>query len=304
MDQKDIRQRETEEQETAVLLKRLRVSAVFHALLVLLGAFVTQFVASMLCMIVTGVYVLFVQGRTREDLSKLLMGSLGDCSMIISLVYAVGAIVWCGILYYRWTWRERPFSYRKAFEGARIPCAIALGFGACMVFNVIVSAAATLFPDAFVSYQKLMGNLDFRASILTVPYVMLAGPVAEELIFRGVILDRLKPAFPFWVANVMQAAFFGFFHLNVIQGLYAFVLGILLGMVVRVTGSIMGSMITHITFNATSIGLSVLAVYAEGFYRKAAVYILTAAVICFILGFRYYVHQYHVVMSEESQTLE
>ena len=96
MDQKDIRQRETEGQETAVLLKRLRVSAVFHALLVLLGAFVTQFVASMLCMIVTGVYVLFVQERTREDLSKLLMGSLGDCSMIISLVYAVGAIVWCG----------------------------------------------------------------------------------------------------------------------------------------------------------------------------------------------------------------
>ena len=55
MDQKDIRQRETEGKETAVLLKRLRVSAVFHALLVLLGAFVTQFVASMLCMIVTGV---------------------------------------------------------------------------------------------------------------------------------------------------------------------------------------------------------------------------------------------------------
>ena len=154
MDQKDIRQRETEGQETAVLLKRLRVSAVFHALLVLLGAFVTQFVASMLCMIVTGAYVLFVQGRTREDLSKLLMGSLGDYSMIISLVYAVGAIVWCGILYYRWTWRERPFSYRKAFKGARIPCAIALGFGACMVFNVIVSAAATLFPDAFVSDRK------------------------------------------------------------------------------------------------------------------------------------------------------
>lgn len=90
MDQKDIRQRETEGQETEVLLKRLRVSAVFHALLVLLGAFVTQFVASMLCMIVTGAYVLFVQGRTREDLSKLLMGSLGDYSMIISLVYAVG----------------------------------------------------------------------------------------------------------------------------------------------------------------------------------------------------------------------
>lgn len=37
MDQKDIRQRETEGQETEVLLKRLRVSAVFHALLVIAG---------------------------------------------------------------------------------------------------------------------------------------------------------------------------------------------------------------------------------------------------------------------------
>ena len=105
-----------------------------------------------------------------------------------------------------------------------------------------------------------------------------------------------------WTVGELRSR--GFFHLNVIQGLYAFVLGILLGMVVRVTGSIIGSMITHIIFNATSIGLSVLAVYAEGFYRKAAIYILTAAVICFILGFRYYVHQYHVVKSEESQTLE
>ena len=54
-----------------------------------------------------------------------------------------------------------------------------------------------MFPDAFVSYQKLMGNLDFRASILTVPYVMLAGPVAEELIFRGLL--KLLIPFIFFV---------------------------------------------------------------------------------------------------------
>lgn len=304
MDQKEMKQREMEGQEAAAMLKRLRVSAVIHALLVLLGAFVTQFVASMLCMIVTGIYVLFVQGGTRQDLSKLLLGSLNDYSMVISLVYAVAAIVWCGILYYRWTWRERPFSYRRALGGGRIPYAVALGFGACMVFTVIVSVTATLFPDAFVSYQKLMGNLDFQASILAVPYVMLAGPLAEELIFRGVILDRLKPAFPYWVANVIQAALFGVFHMNVIQGLYAFALGVLLGMVVRVTGSIISSMIMHIVFNATSIGTSVLSIYAKSFYQKAAIYIMAAAAVCFVLGFRYYVHQYHVVVSEKPQILE
>ena len=68
---------------TAAALKKLRVSAVFKALMILLGAFVVQFVASMLCMITVGVYVLFVQGGTREDLSMLLLQSINDYSMII-----------------------------------------------------------------------------------------------------------------------------------------------------------------------------------------------------------------------------
>ena len=97
----------------AAALKKLRVSAVFKALMILLGAFVIQFVASMLCMIIVGVYVLFVQGGTRADLSRLLLRSVNDYSMIISLVYAVIAIGWCGTLYCRWRWRERPFPFRE-----------------------------------------------------------------------------------------------------------------------------------------------------------------------------------------------
>ena len=69
------------------------------------------------------------------------------------------------------------------------------------MLTVIVGMAAQLFPSAFSSYEKLMDTLDITASVFAVPYVMLVGPVAEELIFRGVILDRLKPAFSFWTAN-------------------------------------------------------------------------------------------------------
>lgn len=277
---------------TAAALKKLRVSAVFKALMILLGAFVVQFVASMLCMITVGVYVLFVQGGTREDLSMLLLQSINDYSMIISLVYAVIAIGWCGTLYYRWQWRERSFSYRERLGGVRIAGALALGFGACIVLTVIVGMAAQLFPSAFSSYDKLMDTLDITASVFAVPYVMLVGPVAEELIFRGVILDRLKPAFSFWTANVIQAALFGIFHMNVIQGLYAFALGILLGMVVQVTGTIFASMIMHITFNSTSIGLSLLEIHAPEVYSRGSVLIVASAAVCFIIGLRYYAGQY------------
>lgn len=276
----------------AAALKKLRVSAVFKALMILLGAFVIQFAASMLCMIAVGVYVLFVQGRTRAELSVLLAQSLNDYSMIISLVYAVIAIGWCGTLYYRWQWRERPFSYREHLGAGRIAGALALGFGACIVLTVIVGLAAQIFPAAFTNYEKLMETLDVTSSVFAIPYVMLVGPVAEELIFRGVILDRLKPAFSFWTANVLQAALFGIFHMNVIQGLYAFALGMLLGMVVYVTGTILASMIMHIVFNSTSIGLSMLETHAPAVYGRVSMVIVAAAVVCFMIGLRYYVREY------------
>lgn len=276
----------------AAALKKLRVSAVFKALMILLGAFVIQFVASMLCMIIVGVYVLFVQGGTRADLSRLLLRSVNDYSMIISLVYAVIAIGWCGTLYCRWRWRERPFPFRERLGGARVPGALALGFGACIVLTVIVGLAAQIFPSAFTSYEKLMDTLDITNSAFAIPYVMLVGPIAEEFIFRGVILDRLKPAFSFWTANALQAALFGIFHMNMIQGLYAFVLGMLLGMVVQVTGTVLASMLMHITFNSTSIGLGLLEAHAPALYSHVSVVIVIAAAVCFIVGLRYYAGQY------------
>ena len=80
--------------------------------------------------------------------------------------------------------------------------------------------------------------------------------------------------------------------MNVIQGLYAFALGILLGMVVQVTGTIFASMIMHITFNSTSIGLSLLETHAPEVYSRGSVLIVVSAAVCFIIGLRYYAGQY------------
>ena len=75
---------------------------------------------------------------------------------------------------------------------------------------------------------------------------------SEELIFRGAILDRLYLAFPFWAANLLQALLFGIYHMNLVQGIYAFVLGAVLGLVRVSVGTIFASIGTHIIFNATS----------------------------------------------------
>ena len=54
---------------------------------------------------------------------------------------------------------------------------------------------------------------------------------------------------PFWVANLLQALLFGVFHMNMIQGVYAFVVGIVLGFICEKSHSIYPSMLFHILFN-------------------------------------------------------
>ena len=59
-------------------------------------------------------------------------------------------------------------------------------------------------------------------------------------------------AFPLWSANLLLALLFGIYHMNLVQGIYAFVLGAVLGLVRVSTGTIFASIGTHIIFNATS----------------------------------------------------
>ena len=77
---------------------------------------------------------------------------------------------------------------------------------------------------------------------------MLA-PIGEELLFRGVTMHQAKRVFPFWAANIMQALLFGLFHMNMIQGIYAFFLGMVLGYICEKGCSIYQSILFHMMFN-------------------------------------------------------
>ena len=66
---------------------------------------------------------------------------------------------------------------------------------------------------------------------------------------------RRLPAVPssrFWIANTIQALLFGVLHLNIVQGAYAFLLGLVLGWLVWRTGSLAWSMGLHLVVNFSS----------------------------------------------------
>lgn len=78
-------------------------------------------------------------------------------------------------------------------------------------------------------------------------YICFLGPIAEELLFRGIVLRTLRP----WgkqAAILISALVFGLFHGNVAQIPFAFAVGVVLGYV-AVEHSILWAIVLHIINN-------------------------------------------------------
>lgn len=169
----------------------------------------------------------------------------------IMLVYALLSIALFGIWYYGSYGGIYLPNPKKVFHPLSFIGILMLVPGMQYLSSYIISLTATLFPHSLEVYIDLLENagLDNSISPLMLVYSVLLAPVCEELIFRGVTLRQAEKCLPFWLANLMQAVLFGFFHMNLIQGVYAFCLGLVLGYVCERGGSIYHAILLHLLFN-------------------------------------------------------
>ncbi len=81
--------------------------------------------------------------------------------------------------------------------------------------------------------------------------LVVIAPVFEEFIFRGVLMDALKP-YGNGLAIFVTGILFGIYHGNFTQLFYTATIGIALGYIANVTNSIFATTIIHAIFNSVS----------------------------------------------------
>lgn len=103
---------------------------------------------------------------------------------------------------------------------------------------------------------------DTMGSIVeTMPYIAglslmaLLPALVEEITFRGVLLNSFHRDSNPWPAILFSAVCFGCMHMNLNQMAYALVLGIIMGIILEASGSILSTMLVHFIFNGTSVSL-------------------------------------------------
>jgi sodium transport system permease protein len=83
--------------------------------------------------------------------------------------------------------------------------------------------------------------------------IALAPAVCEEVLFRGVLARGLATRFHPWAAIVASSVLFSVYHLNPVQMLPTFTLGIVLGTIALRAGSAIPTMIAHLLNNAMAL---------------------------------------------------
>lgn len=111
--------------------------------------------------------------------------------------------------------------------------------------------------QSFVSseaYQDSMTRITEGKSLLMMIFWMgIVAPAAEEMIFRWLIYLRLRDWLKMPVAAVISGLIFGIYHGNIVQGIYASILGTAFACILEMSGNIYSSMLLHMGANIWSL---------------------------------------------------
>lgn len=125
------------------------------------------------------------------------------------------------------------------------------GVTTCLCLNHVLM----LVPISKEGYQSTSELLYQPALWEQVICTGIVIPFTEELIFRGMAFGSLRRELSFSGATLISAVYFGLFHGNLIQGIYAFLMGIFLAGVYE-SGGFGYAWIFHGTANLTAIFLT------------------------------------------------
>lgn len=221
----------------------------------LLLALGIQVVAMFYLLIIAMVFLLGIApvltGNTYSFYDVMTLAEDMNFNSIILICFSISCSIVFGIWYTKRCGGTFQPNIRKNFHPLELLGIVFLIPGTQYMSSIITAGISVIFPSWLEAYEEMMesAGLGEEISFLMMLYSICLAPISEELIFRGVTLRIAKRAFPFWLANLIQAFFFGVFHMNIVQGCYTFILGLFLGYICEKGGSIYHVILFHVLFN-------------------------------------------------------
>lgn len=184
-----------------------------------------------------------------EIIFEQVINQVMNSAYIMTIVYMVLAFVIIVLIYKIGKKSLTSFIPLNKIAVLKVILCIPLSIGLAIFLNGIIGLLSRVFT--LPGYESALQITSFNSEsyIIQIIAIVIIAPLFEEFVFRGIIFTELKKGFAIKNAIIIQAIFFGIYHLNITQGIYAFVLGCVMGMVVYWTNSIWASITMHFSIN-------------------------------------------------------
>ncbi|MCR5388283.1 MAG: CPBP family intramembrane metalloprotease [Lachnospiraceae bacterium] len=137
-----------------------------------------------------------------------------------------------------------------------LPSALIFSPAVGLLINILIELSGI---KATANYNALYERMIDKPLYMLILLYCIVTPAVEELMFRGLIYRLLRKKLAFPPAVIISAALFGLYHGNIIQFIYAFVMGIFFAVLCELSGSLIIPVLAHAANNVlaviTSFGL-------------------------------------------------
>lgn len=223
--------------------------------------FMAQLIVQMIVMMLnTEKIVSIMQSSTTEnimektvEMSALLVQLMMEHQSLISAFVAACTIPIAAFFFSR---------DRKMEKAAQIPVnkkapytqyiwILLFGTAFCFGMNVIIIMSGLAMKDTtFISSSEVIYSEGIVVMLLCQGVIV---PIAEELMFRGVLFKRCREQMRFFGAAFSVSCFFAFIHGSVTQLAYTLILGMFLAYFYEKFGSLKAAVFLHMLVNVISI---------------------------------------------------
>ena len=158
---------------------------------------------------------------------------------------ALSLILWIPL--WRKTAKKHPQLNSGKVRALPLVSTIGLWFGMSLMFGAVMW---NILPQEAV--QPLLDDLADSNIFIQLLMVGILAPVVEELVYRGIVFNRLSEWLPTWAVVLISSLLFGIVHLNPIQILYATAFGFILAWQYLRSRNLWIPIIAHFVFNSVN----------------------------------------------------
>lgn len=230
--------------------------AILFSILALLAAFAVQMAAA-----VPMAAILMVQctaqaggdvNAAMELYTEAAMGTDFTTNMLVVSTAAYGLVVllWYKLAFVKKYTAEKKAAFKENVLKGKVVGSLAIAAVGCYCLDLLVATlVGMLSPATMESFNELMGSALGGNEFMAFLAVVILAPIAEEILFRGIVFRMLSKHWSEVAAIVVSALLFGLYHMNLMQAIYVLPIGLLLGYTAYKCKSVLPCILIHMINN-------------------------------------------------------